>query len=399
MQAVVLAGGRCSRFWPLNKRHKTLLKIMGKPLIFYTIDGLRKLGIKEVIVVQGVKKEIEKELKKYRLAGLKIQYVVQAKPKGMGNALWQARNLIKGQFLVLNAERVDIEEIISNLKSQMSGLKGLLFGQKTENPQLYGMARIKGDRILGIVEKPKKGKEPSNIKVIGVYLLEPKFFNFYQKVKKSQYDFEHALSCYVKKNYVRIKILKKSEKETLSLKYPWHLFQVQRYLFDKFLRKKIENSAKIAKNAIVKGNVYIGRNVKIFEGAVVKGPCYIGDNSVIGNNCLIREYVDLEKNCLVGAMAEVSRSIFQEDVHCHSGYFGDSIFGRGCRLGAGTITANVRIDRKEIRSGVKTGLRSLGAICGEDTKTGIHCSFMPGTLVGPGSQIYPQTLVKGNIGR
>ena len=120
MQAVVLAGGRCSRFWPLNKRHKTLLKIMGKPLIFYTIEGLRKLGIKEIIVVQGAKREVEEELKKYRLADLKIKYVVQAKPKGMGNALWQARNLIKGHFLVLNAERVDIEEIISNLKSQVS---------------------------------------------------------------------------------------------------------------------------------------------------------------------------------------------------------------------------------------------------------------------------------------
>ena len=394
MQAVILAGGRCSRFWPLNKRHKSLLRIMGKPLIFYAIEGLKKLKIKEIIIVQGPKKEIEEELEKYRLAGLKIQYVVQAKPKGMGNALWQARNLIKEQFLVLNAERIDIEEIVSNVECQMSNLKGLLFGQKTENPQLFGMARIKGDRILGVVEKPKKGKEPSNIKVIGVYLLEPKFFNFYQKVKKRQYDFEDALSCYVKKNYIRIKILRKSEKETPSLKYPWHLFQVQRYLFDKFLKKKIERSAKIAKSAVIRGSVYIGRNVRIFEGAVVKGPCYIGDNSVIGNNCLIREYVDLEKNCLVGAMAEVCRTIFQEEVHCHSGYFGDSIFGRRCRLGAGNITANVRIDRKEIRSRVKTGLRSLGAICGEGTKTGIHCSFMPGALVGSDSQIYPRTLVK-----
>jgi len=394
MQAVILAGGRCSRFWPLNKRHKSLLRIMGKPLIFYAIEGLKKLKIKEIIIVQGPKKEIEEELEKYRLAGLKIQYVVQAKPKGMGNALWQARNLIKEQFLVLNAERIDIEEIVSNVEYQMSNLKGLLFGQKTENPQLFGMARIKGDRILGVVEKPKKGKEPSDIKVIGVYLLEPRFFNFYQKTKKNQYDFEDALSDYVKKNYIRIKILRKSEKETPSLKYPWHLFQVQRYLFDKFLKKKIERSAKIAKSAVIRGSVYIGRNVRIFEGAVVKGPCYIGDNSVIGNNCLIREYVDLEKNCLVGAMAEVCRTIFQEEVHCHSGYFGDSIFGRRCRLGAGNITANVRIDRKEIRSRVKTGLRSLGAICGEGTKTGIHCSFMPGALVGSDSQIYPRTLVK-----
>ncbi len=142
--------------------------------------------------------------------------------------------------------------------------------------------------------------------------------------------------------------------------------------------------------------------MKIFENAVIKGPCYIGDNCVIGNNSLIREYSNLENNCLVGAFAEITRSIFQEDVHIHSGYFGDSIFGKGCRIGAGTVTANVRIDRGEIKSVVKgekieTGLDSLGAIVGENTKIGVHCSLMPGKLIGSNCTIGPNSVVFENI--
>ena len=47
MQAVILTAGESSRFWPLNQRHKSLIKIMGRPLIWYTIEGLKKSGIKK----------------------------------------------------------------------------------------------------------------------------------------------------------------------------------------------------------------------------------------------------------------------------------------------------------------------------------------------------------------
>ena len=67
MKAVILAAGKSSRFWPLNKQHKSLINVMGKPLIFYTLKGLERVGISEVIIIQGVKKDIEKKLKKYKL--------------------------------------------------------------------------------------------------------------------------------------------------------------------------------------------------------------------------------------------------------------------------------------------------------------------------------------------
>lgn len=395
-QAVILSAGESSRFWPLNQKHKSLLKIMGKPLIWYTIEGLRKSGIRDIVVIQSSKKDVEKEMSSFKeFDHLKIKYVVQPDPKGTGNALWQVKNLIKGPFIVLNAERVDIQEIISAFRFPFSG--SFLIGQKTKNPELFGVMRLKGNKFLGIVEKPKKGKEPSNIRVLGVYFLEPEFFSIYKKVKKSKYDFEEALSLH--KN-IKVFLLKKEE--FFSLKYPWHLFNVEKYLFDKFLKNKIDKTARISKKAVIKGKVYIGENVEILEGVVIKGPCYIGDDSLIGNNSLVREYTNLEENVLIGAFAEVTRCIFQRNSHVHSGFFGDSIFSQDCRVGAGSVVANVKIDRSKIKTKVKgkkieTQSDSLGVIVGENTKIGINCSLMPGKLIGSNCLIGPGSLVFANI--
>ncbi len=397
MKAVILAAGESSRFWPLNFQHKSLFKIMGRPLIWYTIEGLRKIGIKEIIIVQGPNKNVERELENYQFANLKIELVVQKTPKGMGNALWQARNFLKNRFLVLNAERVDIDEMIKNPK-----IKSVLFGQKTETPELFGMFRLEGDRVLGIVEKPKKGREPSDIKVMGVYVLDPSFFGSYQKVKKHMYDFEDALSLYMKKNDVRVIMLDKPEKDTPSLKYPWHLFDIERYLMDRFLKPKIEKTAQIAKNVIIKGKVYIGKNVKIFENAVINGPCYIGAHCIIGNNALLREYVNVEDNCLLGTNLEITRTILQENVHFHSGYCGDSIFKNGCRAGADVMVSNIRLDRGDINSRVKgkkinTCSKRLGVIVGRNTFLGTRVNIMPGILIGSNCQVGPNSLVRENI--
>ncbi len=400
MQVIVLAAGQSSRFWPLNLKHKSLLKIMGKPLIWYTIESFKKVGVKDVIIVQGPQKDIEQELKNYDL-GVDIKYVVQPEAKGMGDALFQTKDLLPEQFFVLNAERFDCGNYIKLIleKQKLSGAKLILLGAKTDNPQFYGILDLEKDRAKNIIEKPEKGKEPSEIKAIGIYFLPKEFLDYYQKAPEHMYAFEYALSLYMKEKEVRVVI---TEKEPASLKYPWDLLKVNKELMDKYLRPKIEKSAKISKNVTIEGKVNIGKNTKIFEGVVVKGPCYIGDDCVVGNNSLIREYTNLENNCLIGALAEVTRSIFQENVHTHSGYFGDSIFSKGCRIGAGTITANVRIDRGEVKSIIKgekigTGTGFLGVIMGENSKTGINCSLMPGILIGPNCLIGPGSIVFKNV--
>ncbi|GAH65433.1 unnamed protein product, partial [marine sediment metagenome] len=267
MQAVILAAGESSRFWPLNQRHKSLLKIMGRPLIFYTIESLKKAGIKDIIIVQGPKKDIEQELKSYDL-GIDIKYVIQEEPKGMGNAVMEAQELISEPFFTLHAHKVDVGDYIKPMieKFKESKAELMFLGIKTDQPWLYGMLQLEGDKAKGLIEKPEKGKEPSNIKVAGIYLLPTKFFEYYKKVPEHQYAFEDALDLYMKENEARVTIV---EKEPSSFKYLWHLFEVTKLLMNSLIQKQeIHPSAKILKNVTIEGNVYIGKNTKVFEGAV-----------------------------------------------------------------------------------------------------------------------------------
>jgi bifunctional UDP-N-acetylglucosamine pyrophosphorylase/glucosamine-1-phosphate N-acetyltransferase len=400
MKAVILSAGASSRFWPINGYHKSLIKIMGKPLIFWLIKGLEEKGIKEIIVIQGPNKEAERELADFKTEN-SISYVVQPEPKGTGDAILRAKDLVDDQFFVLNAERIDAKDhiglILDKFKEQKSKL--VLLAGETSNPWLYGILKVEGDKVIDLIEKPERGEEPSNLKIVGTYFLPKEFFDYLEKVPAHMYSLEEALLLYAKKEDVRIV---KTEEKTFSLKYPWHLFEMKDYLFNNFLEREIDETANISNSAEIKGKAFIGKNVKVLEGAVIKGPCYIGDNTIVGNNALIREYSNIEEDCLIGGFSEVTRSIFQRNVHTHSGYFGDSIFGRGCRIGAGTITANVRIDRETIESVVKgkavdSGLNQLGSIVGNDTKIGVHVSLMPGVLVGGNCKIGPHSIVLDNI--
>lgn len=411
-QAVILAAGESSRCWPLNSVHKSLFKIMGKPLIWYTIDALSEAGIKKIIVIQGPKRDIEEELKKYDLAAKNIQYVVQPVPSGIGDALLRAKDILRGQFFVLWAHQIDCQENVRNMiaKSLETKAKTVLVGQLTKTAWLYGIARMSGESVKEIVEKPQAGQEPSNIRIVGTYLLDENLIAYFEKTASDAYDFEKTLSLYMADNDARIVMINEDYKAA-SLKYPWHFFNLNKYLLDKYLTKKnIAKNAKVAKNAVIDGNVVICDNARILEGAVIKGPCYIGPGSVVGNNSIVRDYCNLENNAVIGALCETSRTIFQPDVHVHSGYFGDSIFASGCRVGAGTVTANVRLDREGVKvktkkesNGVKkiveleTGLKSLGLIAGNNVKIGVQSTFMPGVLLGKDSFIGPKALVKENL--
>ncbi|UCG95575.1 MAG: NTP transferase domain-containing protein [archaeon] len=395
-QAVMLAAGASSRFWPLSEgRHKSLTQVMGKSLIQHTIDNLKSMGIEDIIIVQGPGKEMEKVIKEPN-----VKFVVQKEPRGMGNAVSHARKFLKEQFFVLGADHLDASIFLSPLleKSKKTGANVTLLGRETDTPWMYGILDIKKGMARGMIEKPDKGKEPSKVKVVSMYLLHPEFFDYLDKVPEKHYNYEEALDLYMKKNDVPVVV---TEKDTLSLKYPWHVLNVSKKMLEN-MEPHIASTAKIDPSVKINGKVHIGENTRIFRNATINGPCYIGDNCIIGNNSLVRDYTILEDDVMIGMGAEVTRSVFQKNVHVHSGFFGDSVIGENCRIGAGTITANVRIDRGIVKTHfkgkkVETGLKSLGVVIGNNTKTGIGVRFMPGVMVGSNCVIGPNTVVRKNI--
>ncbi|MCD6414181.1 MAG: NTP transferase domain-containing protein [Candidatus Diapherotrites archaeon] len=396
MQAVILAAGASSRFYPFSEEsHKAMFRVMGKPLIDYTLESLSRAGVEEVIIVlsPGQNLDIKTELK--------LRFVVQEKPEGMGDALQRCTGL-DGEFLLLSPYHFNADEFIKPMlkKAAETGADAVLVAQETSMPWRYGMLGLDGDKAVKIVEKPERGKEPSNKKALSIYLLPDDFLSYLNKVKKHQYSFEDALQLMMKEKDVRVI---ESEAESLSVKYPWDVLDAVRKLERRFLKRKIADNAEIAKSAKINGDVYVGERARILDNAVVNGPCYIGDGCVVGNNALVRDFCDLEPGVVVGANTEVKGSYLGENTHIHSGYVGDSVIGSGCRIGAGFVTANRRVDRGEIMAVVKgkqvnTGLSFLGAIIGNKVSIGVQSSVMPGKIIGNRSVVWPKTAVTKNVG-
>lgn len=406
MQSVILAAGESSRFWPLNQQHKSQIKILGKPLVFWTIKSIAQKGIKDIILIASphniasLKEELTPAVKEL---AVNISFLVQEKPLGTGNAIFQAKDLIKGPFFVFWPYKIIaggiIEEVLKRYQDE--NLQIALIGTKTTNPPDYGMLRLEGEKVMEILENPKPGEEPSDIKTTGAYFLQPEFFNYYQKLpERREEDFIDALNLYVKEKTAKIIIW---EKDLPSLKYPWETFGMMRLMFDSSeFKNYTASSVTIGENTVIDGQVYIDENVTIGPNSVIFGPCYIGENCKIGANNVLRGPVNLEKGVVTGAFTEIKNCLIEENTHIHSGYFGDSIIGKNCRFGAGFIVANRRIDRANIKSTVKgnktdTGLTYFGAAIGENTRFGIKTGTMPGVLIGSDCVIGPGTLVFENI--
>lgn len=401
MQAVILAAGQSSRFWPLNQGHKSQIRILGKPLIYWTIKGLSEGGIRDIIVVCSPESSLEKEIGGGEELNVKIRYTIQEKPLGTGDAIFRAKDFIKEPFFIFWPYKISSGEIAADILNLVEKTKAevVLTGAKTETPWDYGILKIENNKVVEIVEKPERGKESSNIKVLGAYFLRPDFFDYYQKLSKHHpKDFVDALNLYIKEKTTGLITLKK---EVPPMKYPWELLEILRSKLVDF-ENFVSPSASVADNVVIKGNVYIGDNVTIGENTVIYGPCFIGRNSKIGANNVFRGPINLEKDVITGSLIEIKNCLVQEGTHFHSGYFGDSIIGKHCRFGAGFITANRRIDRENIKSMVKdkkidTGLTYFGTVVGDNSCFGIQSGTMPGVFIGSNCVIGPGTLVFENI--
>lgn len=143
--------------------------------------------------------------------------------------------------------------------------------------------------------------------------------------------------------------------------------------------------------------IKIGRGVLVESGALVKEPAIIGDQTEIRQGAYLRGYCLVGKRCVVGHTTEIKHSIFLNDAKAgHFAYLGDSILGGDANLGAGTKMANLRFIKGEVKvrtpEGIlNTGLRKFGAILGDRVQTGCNSVTSPGTLIGRGSLLMPNT--------
>ena len=147
----------------------------------------------------------------------------------------------------------------------------------------------------------------------------------------------------------------------------------------------IAKSAKVAPTACINGPVIIGKEAEVPHCAFIRGKAIVGEGAVVGNSTELKNVI-----------------LFNKVQVPHYNYVGDSILGFKAHMGAGSITSNVKSDKKLITikgpdCNIDTGIKKIGAFLGDNVEVGCGSVLNPGTIVGRESNIYPISSVRGFI--
>ncbi|MBP3801188.1 MAG: UDP-N-acetylglucosamine pyrophosphorylase, partial [Clostridia bacterium] len=147
----------------------------------------------------------------------------------------------------------------------------------------------------------------------------------------------------------------------------------------------IAKTAKVAPTASITGPAIIGKNAEVRHCAFIRGNAIVGENSVVGNSTELKNVI-----------------LFNNVQVPHYNYVGDSILGYKSHMGAGSITSNVKSDKKLVivKNGeekIETGLKKFGAMIGDNVEVGCGSVLNPGTVIGKNTNIYPLSSVRGVV--
>ena len=180
--------------------------------------------------------------------------------------------------------------------------------------------------------------------------------------------------------------------------YPWEVLpKIKDFILELGNTLSTEDYTKIGEN------VWIAKSAKIAPTAYINGPTIIGKDAEIRHCAFIRGNAIVGDGCVVGNSTELKNVILFNKVQVpHYNYVGDSILGCRSHMGAGSITSNVKSDKKLVivkneNEQIETRLKKFGAMIGDDVEVGCGSILNPGTVIGRNSNIYPLSSVRGVI--
>ena len=150
-------------------------------------------------------------------------------------------------------------------------------------------------------------------------------------------------------------------------------------------------------------NIWVAKSATVAPTAFLNGPLIIDEEAEIRHCAFIRGSAIVGKNAVVGNSTELKNVILFDNVQVpHYNYVGDSILGYKSHMGAGSITSNVKSDKTLVEvkvngTPVKTGLKKMGAVLGDEVEVGCGSILNPGSIIGSHTNIYPLSSVRGYV--
>ena len=413
MKAVILTAGEGLRIRPLtNSMPKGMIPIANKPILEHIVEALKGVGIRDIVMVVGHKKErVLSHFGDGRDFGVRIEFVEQKKQLGTAHALRKARDLIDGEFLVLPGDNYvevrTLEKLFGN-----GGRPPQVVITESQSPSKYGIVTVKGGRIQEIVTLPKsdEGGSQRGIQGIMTHVLRhgevqgesDLVFTCICHLERGVFEVMDDLSGKERNNMTDLlRHMVAGNAEIRAVKtdvwldavFPWDLLFLNDLSLSRLKRVELGN---VEDGTHLSGEISIGKGTVVHSNCYIRGPVIIGEGCEIGPNACIFPSTSLGDNVTVDPFCKVGNSIIMDDVSVGAGsLIEDSILAGGVRCGA-----NVSMHTSEIEVGGEEKMgRTYGCGCvvGEDSVLGHGTVIDGGTVIGSGCNIAPLAHVRENI--
>lgn len=215
MKGIIAAGGHATRLRPVTLvTNKHLLPVYNKPMIYYPIETLKAMGIDQILIVSGRDHagHFLNLLGSGKDFGVHFTYEIQEEAGGIAQVLGLADDFADGESVALIlgdnifADRQRFTEAATRFEKQNEG--GMIFLKEVPDPQRFGVAVVKDEKIVDIVEKPKE--HISDYAVTGLYLFDNKVFEIVRNLTPSgrgELEITDVNNAYLKQGTLEFQIL------------------------------------------------------------------------------------------------------------------------------------------------------------------------------------------------
>lgn len=306
MKAIIPVAGIGSRLKPhTHTQPKSLIPVAGKPILGHIVDGLKQAGVNEFVFIIGYLGDKIEQYISENHKDCRSSFVIQTLGKGIGHAIWLARDEFADDEPVLIVLGDTIFE--ADLKPVLQGNHSSLGVKKVDDPRQFGVAELdEAGNIVRLAEKPSIPR--SNLALVGLYFIrETKIlkecleFNIENEIRtQNEFHLTDALECMIGKG---VKF------ETFSVD-SWFdcgkrdvILQTNRNLLKR--RPSVPLPEAILKGNIIVEPVYISPKAKI-ENSIIGPDVSVGDNAII-SRCIV-------KNSIIGQHAELHSAILENSL-------------------------------------------------------------------------------------
>lgn len=309
LKALVLSGGSGSRLRPLtHTRSKHLLPLANRPILHHVLDNIAQSGLKEVVVLHGANgQEIRDSVGDGSRWSLSVTYVQQDQPLGLAHAVQTAQHTLGNEaFLMYLGDNILSGGIGTYLQDfYRHKPDAMILLHHVNNPSSYGIAELKGERVLRLMEKP--ADPPSTLAVLGVYFFSPEIHHSIGRIKPSdrgELEITDAIQDLINHGHrVEARILKERWYDTGT---PDNLLQANQDLLNHLVPM---NRGQVDGDSQISGPVVIGAHT-VVEHTHIMGPAIIGDHVHLAH-AMIGPYTSIADDVSI-IHSRISHSIVME---------------------------------------------------------------------------------------